>query len=141
MSVYLRRFPLMSWIAALCTIGYLWVENDEGMQVFSCFTIELPWRNNNVKTSCVPCATYPLVWEFSQHFGRNLWEVKNVPGRDEAKIHPANRVSELLGCIGLGDGIGMETAGWFVTNSRPTVERFHAAMHGYEKATLTIWQD
>jgi hypothetical protein len=140
-NVFIRRFKLPIWLSLLFTVGYLYVKDESNNIIFSCFTIELPWKNNEDKVSCIPAGVYPLVWEFSQHFGRNLWEIKNVPQRDECKLHVANRVSELLGCAGLGDSIAMEAKGWYVTNSRATIENFHRVMAGHTKATITIWQD
>lgn len=64
-----------------------------------CYTIELPWRNNELNRSCIPEGTYVLKRRYSQKFRWHL-EVKDVPGRSYILIHPANHAArELKGCI------------------------------------------
>jgi hypothetical protein len=65
----------------------------------ACYTIELPWRDNEVGRSCIPEGCYQLVKRFSPKFKDHLL-VTNVPGRDLILFHPANNaVKELRGCI------------------------------------------
>jgi hypothetical protein len=121
-----------------------YVERGDGvfawLQVgtFSCFTVERPWLANQPQVSCIPAGSYNLSFTFSPKFNRSLWEVENVPGREGIRIHPANRFGELEGCIALGDSISRDATGWFITNSRSTVEAFHLAMQGAEKPVLAI---
>lgn len=105
---------------------------------FACFTVEPPWHENRVGKSCVPAGLYRLVLEFSPRFNRKLWELKDVPGRSEAKIHPANRAAELEGCIAPGETIGHDAQGWFISNSRATVEAFHKTLGDATEAELLI---
>lgn len=64
-----------------------------------CYTIELPWRNNEVNRSCIPEGTYVLKRRYSTKFRWHL-EIKDVPGRSYILIHPANHAArELKGCI------------------------------------------
>ena len=64
-----------------------------------CYTIELPWLQNQRRISCVPEGEYVLQKRFSPKFKWHL-HLKNVPGRDLILIHPANDAKkELLGCI------------------------------------------
>jgi hypothetical protein len=64
-----------------------------------CYTIELPWLNNQQRVSCIPEGEYVLQKRFSPKFKWNL-HLRNVPGRDLILIHPANDArTELLGCI------------------------------------------
>lgn len=97
MKVQLRRL----WYGADATIGKLVLPDYE------CYTLERPWRNNEPKISCVPQGTYPMVLEHSAKFQRPLWELKDVPGRSEVKLHAANRASELEGCIAPGVHLGI----------------------------------
>ena len=77
-----------------------------------CYTIELPWLNNQRRISCIPEGEYLLEQRFSTKFGWHL-HLMNVPGRDLILIHPANDAKkELLGCIapvskhsGIGKGL------------------------------------
>lgn len=61
--------------------------------------IELPWKNNASRISCIPEGKYELRKRYSQRFGWHL-ELMNVPGRQLILIHPANdALKELRGCI------------------------------------------
>jgi len=82
-----------------CTLGKLRVVDDKGDNIVTVSTIELPWKNNEPRVSCIPKGKYPMVLEYSPAFKMRLWELKDVPGRSEVKIHAANYVSQLLGCI------------------------------------------
>lgn len=88
--------------ATTYTLGRLTVLGYRGIALYECVTLELPWRNNQPRTSCIPEGIYPMVLEYSPAFNRKLWELKDVPGRSEVKIHPANYVTQLRGCIAPG---------------------------------------
>lgn len=64
-----------------------------------CFTIELPWNNNQAQISCIPEGIYPLHKRYSARFKWHL-HLQDVPGRSMILIHPANHAMlELRGCI------------------------------------------
>lgn len=64
-----------------------------------CYTIELPWLNNQRRISCIPEGEYVLQKRFSPKFKWHL-HLRNVPGRGLILIHPANEAKmELKGCI------------------------------------------
>ena len=64
-----------------------------------CNTIELPWKENQRKVSCVPEGVYKVRKRFSQKFKWHL-EIINVKNRDLILFHPANNaLKELNGCI------------------------------------------
>jgi hypothetical protein len=86
------------------TAGVLIVNNESGVPVFSCMTLELPWRMNAQMISCIPEGTYE-VWKMKPTEKRKyeyFW-VKNVPGRDSILFHPGNYTSQIQGCILPGD--------------------------------------
>ena len=65
------------------------------------YSIELPWKNNHTRVSCIPEGTYELVKRWSPKFNRHL-QLLNVPKRNFILIHPANdALKELKGCIAL----------------------------------------
>jgi len=84
------------------TLGRL-VVTENMMDVFSCATLELPWRDNATGASCIPKGVYMA--EKLQSSGAikypHIW-IKDVPGRSGIKIHRANYVEHLRGCIGVG---------------------------------------
>lgn len=109
------------------TLGVLFILDALGKQLFQCATLELPWRDNQTGISRIPNGTYPMEYEHSPGFKRYLWELKEVPGRSEVKIHTANYARQLRGCIALGakhkdiDGDQIPD----VTSSSVTLAEFH----------------
>ena len=77
-----------------------------------CNTIELPWRENETRVSCIPEGKYFIKKRYSQKFQWHL-EVVNVPNRSLILFHPANNaLQELNGCIApvtqlSGPGLGL----------------------------------
>lgn len=64
-----------------------------------CSSIELPWRNNQQRLSCIPEGKYVLQIRFSHKFQWHL-QLNDVKDRDLILIHPANDAKrELRGCI------------------------------------------
>lgn len=80
--------------------------------IFICHTIELPWKDNERRTSCIPEGRYELQKRYSPKFKWHLI-IKGVPGRSVILIHPANdAMKELKGCIApvcelTGEGKGL----------------------------------
>ncbi len=64
-----------------------------------CYTIELPWLDNQPRVSCIPEGRYELKKRYSPRFREHLL-VKGVQGRSLVLFHPANdALKELKGCI------------------------------------------
>ncbi|MFI8380419.1 DUF5675 family protein [Leeuwenhoekiella sp. NPDC079379] len=89
----------MEWVLqrsyyATGTHGALYIEKR-----FVCFTIELPWRENQRQISCIPEGRYEVCPRISKKFGHHLI-LEDVPGRSYILLHPANNaLMELQGCI------------------------------------------
>ena len=77
-----------------------------------CKTIELPWKNNETKVSCIPEGKYFIKKRYSNKFKWHL-EVLDVKNRSLILFHPANNAfKELNGCIApvtklSGPGLGL----------------------------------
>ncbi|MFT3796169.1 DUF5675 family protein [Flavobacterium sp.] len=77
-----------------------------------CNTIELPWKMNERRVSCVPEGKYFLRKRYSKKYQWYI-EVLNVKGRSGILFHPANNaLKELNGCIApvtkiAGAGLGL----------------------------------
>ena len=77
-----------------------------------CNTIELPWKNNETKVSCIPEGKYFIRKRYSKKFQWHL-EITNVENRSLILFHPANNaLRELNGCIApvtkfSGPGLGL----------------------------------
>ena len=79
-----------------------------------CNTIELPWKKNENKISCIPEGNYFINKRYSKKFQWHL-EVKNIPNRSLILFHSANNaLQELNGCIApvtklSGPGLGLQS--------------------------------
>ena len=75
-------------------------------------TIELPWKKNEKRVSCIPEGKYLLRKRYSLKFNWHI-EVLNVENRSLILFHPANNaILELNGCIApvtklSGPGLGL----------------------------------
>ncbi len=54
-----------------------------------CATIELPWKNNCARISCIPEGRYSLSKRYSPHF-KSHFMLEDVPDRQYILIHSAN---------------------------------------------------
>ena len=108
-------------------------------------TIERPWKDNTPFKSAIPVGTYKLKLGMYNRGGYPAYELKDVPGRGLIKIHRANTMDQLLGCIGLGMGRGRLAPNvglpvrWAVTSSRDALERFMYEMNGAKTGTIKIF--
>lgn len=105
------------------TLGYF-VVFDELKKLYEGRTMELAWRNNQLRISCIPAGSYECIKHTSPKFGLCFW-VQDVPGRSEILIHPGNYNTDLLGCIAPGrTHTDINKDGMIdVTNSRATLKK------------------
>lgn len=97
---------------SLGTNGTLFFQGQE-----VCKTIELPWKDNQRRISCIPEGIYRLRKRYSPKFKWHF-ELMNVKHRQLILIHPANdALKELNGCIapvtvitGVGKGLQSQRA-------------------------------
>lgn len=111
---------------------------------FSCFTLELPWRDNEKGISCIPPGEYQAIITKSNRYGLIYWLPK-VEGRTGILIHWGNFAGDpikglkthSMGCILLGKLIGFLGGQRAVLNSRVAVSQFISAMN-YEPFILKV---
>lgn len=65
---------------------------------FSCFSLELPWKDNHRQISCIPAGIYTVRKFNSPKFGL-CYAVDNVPNRSQVRIHAGTYFKHTLGCI------------------------------------------
>ncbi|MBH2024466.1 MAG: hypothetical protein I8H78_08660 [Flavobacteriales bacterium] len=104
-----------------------------------CRTIELPWRNNQPRVSCIPEGKYRLRRRHSPRF-REHFEIMDVKDRKYILFHAGNDAGkELRGCIApvlqhTGEGKG--------SSSRAALERMKDRLYPFldngHHITLTI---
>ena len=81
---------------------------------FICNTIELPWKMNETKVSCIPEGKYFIKKRYSYKLKWHF-EIIDVENRSLILIHPANNaLLELEGCIApvtqfSGPGLGLKS--------------------------------
>lgn len=84
-----------------CTIGRLAVDG-----VPECYTLEDYVRPTGAPKvfgqTAIPAGTYRVIVDRSEHFGRDLPHVLNVPGFEGIRIHPGNTDKDTEGCILVG---------------------------------------
>jgi hypothetical protein len=82
---------------------------------------------------------YTCKLEWSERFQMNLYELKDVPGHTEIKIHAANIDDQLEGCIAPGMNYGEWNDGSrCVTQSKKALKKFMEAMGGDKEIKLIV---
>jgi hypothetical protein len=120
------------------TLGELAINDFNGVTLFSCKTLELPFKDNLKRKSCIPKAAYKVKKRHSLKYG-NHFHILNVPNRDFILIHNANYWFQLLGCIAVGENhidINKDCKK-DVTNSKATMEKLNKWLPN--EFTLTIY--
>lgn len=91
-TIYLKRFETN----AFETLGNLFYKDEK-----IAATLELPWRNNMPRVSCIPKGEYKVIRRHTAKYGKHF-HITGVQGRSYILIHTANYFYNLLGCIGVG---------------------------------------
>lgn len=82
---------------------------QNGTEVFKCFTLELPWKNNERQVSCImPAPGAEAVYTVrkttkSPSFNYEHLDILNTPGRTAVKVHGGNFHSQIRGCVLVGE--------------------------------------
>jgi len=83
------------------TLGSLMIMQGE-RNSFTCKTIELPFRDNQHNTSCIPEGAYKVM-KVKRPNGDDAFLLLDVPGRSNILIHKGNYAAgnhvDTLGCI------------------------------------------
>jgi hypothetical protein len=115
------------------TLGELTLYKNE-QKIFSCKTLELPWKNNTKQESCIPTGKYNVIPRESAKYKKH-YHVQDVTGRSWILIHPGNYYHQLLGCILVGNAhVDIDKDGYKdVTSARITLDKLlELAPNGFE---------
>ena len=106
------------------TLGVLVVLDDYQNCVFNCKTLELAWKENQRRISCIPKGEYKVSKYVSPKFGE-VYLLHNVPDRSMIEIHAGNYYTDILGCILVGESHTDINGDGFrdVTNSKKTLKK------------------
>ena len=105
-----------------------------------CKTLEHGYENSRGEiVSKIKPGVYICKLEWSDRFKMKLYELKDVPGHQEIKIHAANIDDQLEGCVAPGLNYGEWTDGSrCVTQSKKALKKFMEAMGGDEQIKLVV---
>lgn len=125
------------------TMGELTVDLG-ARELFRCHTLEPPWLWNKRRVSCIPPDTYtalflptakfPRLHESEPWYKDHLWELVDVPDRDECKFHHGTSVDDTEGCPLLG----LEATKTGISKSRAALKGFHLSLSAYESGPVTV---
>ena len=100
-------------------------------------TLELPWKNNEKRVSCIPTGTYKVVRRWSEKY-KDHFLILDVDNRSYILIHQGNYHTQILGCILVGkDHVDINQDGYKdVTSSVATLKKLLELME--DEFTLII---
>lgn len=109
------------------------------------YTVERPWDNNAPFSSCIPEGAYEVERYDSPKFGdcfilkgETVGHFKGDNDRYGVLIHPANRASELAGCIAPGQDLS--SSSWAVESSRNALADLSEAVGDGFYLHITQWK-
>lgn len=127
----------------LSTISAVYLKGQEELGTAFCYALERPLSyegkvNNkddigtsNINESCcIPAGTYSAKYTYSPKFEKYTYELFDVKNRKAIRIHSANHMNDLLGCIAFGRTLksGYLEKGnfydYYLTDSRATIKKF-----------------
>jgi hypothetical protein len=120
------------------TLGKLNFYNENNEHVFSCFTLEPAWKDNECCISCIPKGEYNVMPYSSKKYP-NTFKILDVKDRSNVLIHWGNFYKNTEACILVGntvadiDGDGMLD----VLNSKHTLKKLKEAIK-YSSFTLLV---
>jgi hypothetical protein len=100
-------------------------------------TMELPWKNNEARVSCIPPGRYTCQRVQSPKFG-NTFEVTGVPGRDHILFHTGNSCADTEGCILVAEEFGGTMALPVISSSRQGYGELMRKLAAYDTFTLDL---
>ena len=100
------------------------------------FSLELPWKNNEHNTSCIPTGSYNISDYHSDHF-KVAYKLSCVPNREGILIHRGNAISDIKGCIIVGTNADFRNEGYYVWSSNQAFDKLRNYINN-DHAILTI---
>jgi hypothetical protein len=133
------RLEILRTYRPTSTTGEGKVFDENNNEVFDFKTLELPWKNNERKVSCIPEGEY-MVHKLYPNAKRKYqyFHVQDVPSRDSILFHPGNYTRQILGCILPGENhVDLDNDNIIdITNTTATLKMLTAIMP--DKFKLTI---
>ena len=104
MNITVKRFEF----GTNYTIGKLYIDDQEQ---FFCYTLEGTYREQDgvpveqwkvQDHTAIPKGSYKVIVDHSNHFGKDLPHILDVPGYEGVRIHPGNTDKDTEGCLLVG---------------------------------------
>ncbi|MEB3379582.1 DUF5675 family protein [Flavobacterium psychrophilum] len=102
-KAFLRRFLKTDYY----TIGKLQLFNAGNKMIYECYTMELPYNDNQHAISCIPAGSYEVISNISPKFGEG-YLVKNVINRSSILFHTGNYPRDTHGCLLVADNYDLK---------------------------------
>lgn len=100
-------------------------------------TLELPWKENRRKESCIPAGLYKCLRVQSPRFG-DTFEVTGVAGRSHILFHKGNTIDDTEGCILVAEEFGRNGGALAVVNSGGGYAEFMRLLASFPEFRLRI---
>jgi hypothetical protein len=102
------------------------------------FSLELPWKNNAIRESCIVADTYDLSIDFSQKNGlkehkNQIVELESKHDRSQIQIHVGNSSSDTKGCILIGQRVNNARNNLKLQLSLPAYKEFFTEVYNSVK--------
>ena len=116
------------WRDERSTLGIIKIVGLESEPPF--FSMELPWKDNALRVSCIPDGNYPWEKWYSPTFKREVIRLRDesVMPRSAILCHVANEPTEILGCIAPGMRWAKWDSGWGVASSKMALDKIMAEL-------------
>lgn len=115
-----------------CTIGYLYINGVDA----NIFTLEDTVRTRKVPgETAIPPGTYKVIVDYSNHFGKELPHILDVPNFEGIRIHPGNTDQDTEGCILVGKDW---SGGNFIGRSREAFDELFALIKAAEAVEIEV---
>lgn len=103
-DIILKRDDLKKQLSPHRQTSGVFIVFSDASQEDIAWSLELPWNDNKQNISCLPSGLYrfSIVEESGTFKYPHLW-IEDTPGRSGIKVHVVNYVTQLRGCIALGD--------------------------------------
>lgn len=106
-----------------CTLGHM-VVGASSVAPALIYTLELPWRGNEPRRSCIPDGFYECTPRRYNAGGYPAIEITGVPGRSHILFHRGNTASDVEGCVVVGTQVGILEGQLAVLGSAAAWARF-----------------
>lgn len=125
------------------TEGELYLVEDNKI-IFECKTLELPWKENKSRVSCIPAKTYKGVKRHTKlsAFKYEHLHILDVENREWILIHGGNYNTDIVGCILVGDSYSDLNKDGLndVLNSRKTLAKLLSLIKENEIEIRIVWR-